>query len=114
MSDKTLLREMGGRISKQRKELHLTQEQVAEQMNVSIQMISNLELGKKAIRPENLINLCSVLKITSDYILTGQKSPIDVQSITNKLLLLPDDDLEIVESIIDHFIRKNKALSSFR
>lgn len=101
-----LLKNMGVRIANRRKECNMTQEQVAEQMNVSIQMISNLELGKKAIRPENLVKLCQVLGITADYILTGQKLSIDVQSIVNKLSTLPDDDIEIIESLIDHFIKK--------
>lgn len=100
---------MGQRIAKRRKEQNMTQEQVAEKMNVSIQMISNLELGKKAIRPENLVNLCRVLGITADYILTGQKFTMNAQSIVNKLSALEDDDIGMVESLIDHFIRKNNT-----
>ena len=68
MGDEKLLKEIGVRINARRKELGFTQEQLAEQMEVSIQMISNLELGKKAIRPENLVKLCSVLNISADYI----------------------------------------------
>ena len=105
MTNELLLKEMGLRISKRRKEQNLTQEQVAEKMNVSIQMISNLELGKKAIRPENLVKLCQVLGITADYILTGQKMSMDVQSIVNKLSTLADDDIQMVEALIDHFIK---------
>ena len=36
------LKSIGIRIARQRKKLNLTQEQIAEYMNVSIQMISNL------------------------------------------------------------------------
>lgn len=109
MADEQLLKEMGLRISRRRKEYNLTQEQVAEQMNVSLQMISNLEQGKKAIRPENLIKLCHVLDVTADYILTGKKSSTDVQSIASKLSILPDDDIHMVESLIDHFIHKQNT-----
>ena len=38
---------IGKRISERRKGMGLTQEQLAEQMDVSIQMISNLERGGK-------------------------------------------------------------------
>lgn len=69
MGDEKLLREIGARIDLRRKELDLTQEQLAELMDVSIQMISNLELGKKAIRPENLVKLCAVLDVSADHIL---------------------------------------------
>lgn len=39
------LEKIGVRIVERRKELQLTQEQIAERMNVSIQMISNIERG---------------------------------------------------------------------
>ena len=65
--DKELLKEMGQRISARRKELHLTQEQVAEKMGTSLQMVSNLELGKKAIRPENLAKLCNILNVSAAF-----------------------------------------------
>ena len=58
MGDDKLLKEMGARINARRRELKMTQETLAEKMDVSVQMISNLELGKKAIRPENIIKLC--------------------------------------------------------
>lgn len=108
MANELLLKEMGIRIAKRRKEHHLTQEQIAERMNVSLQMISNLELGKKAIRPENLVKLCHVLGVTADYILTGKKTSTDVQSIASKLSLLSDDDIQMVESLIDFLINKQK------
>lgn len=41
------LAKIGARIARRRKELNLTQEQVAERMNASIQMLSNIERGKK-------------------------------------------------------------------
>ena len=69
MGDEKILQDIGYRINRRRKELGLTQENLAEKMDVSIQMISNLELGKKAIRPENLIKLCNSLNVSADYIL---------------------------------------------
>lgn len=48
MGDEKLLKEIGGRINVCRKEQGLTQEVLAERMEVSVQMISNLELGKKS------------------------------------------------------------------
>lgn len=49
-----LLIAMGQRIARRRKELRLTQETVAERMGVSLQTVSCFELGKKAIRSEDL------------------------------------------------------------
>ena len=74
MQEIDVLKQIGVRIYHRRKLLKLTQAELAEKMSVSTQMISNLELGKKAIRPENLIKLCEVFNISADYILTGTNS----------------------------------------
>lgn len=95
------LKDMGKRVSTRRKSLSLTQEALAEKMNVSIQMISNLELGKKAIRPENLAKLCDILNISADYLLTGTKVNNSADTLTDKIRLLPDDKIDLVNSIVD-------------
>ena len=69
--DHVLLQDIGKRIQQRRKALGYTQEQMAEMMNVSVQMVSNLERGNKAIRIDNLINISRILKVSTDYILTG-------------------------------------------
>lgn len=101
MEDNMFLKEMGKRVSIRRKSLNLTQETLAEKMNVSIQMISNLELGKKAIRPENLAKLCGILNISADYLLTGTKVNNSADTLTDKIRLLPDDKIDLVNSIVD-------------
>lgn len=106
--DKQFLIEMGERISKRRKELKLTQEQLAESINLSLQSISCIELGKKAIRPENLVNLCNTLKVSADYVLTGQKTINQLEGIFKKLATLKDDDYNVVETLVDHLNKKNK------
>jgi transcriptional regulator with XRE-family HTH domain len=74
METDILLKQIGARISARRRELNMTQETLAEKMDVSIQMISNLEGGKKAIRPENLVKLCTALDVSADYILRGMRA----------------------------------------
>lgn len=98
--------DMGNRISARRKELGLTQEKVAEAMNISVQSLSCIELGKKAIRPENLCNLCLVLDISADYILLGRKSHKQLEGITRKLSTLNESDYELVENIIKHLEKR--------
>lgn len=46
-----LLQKMGNRIISRRKQLQMTQEELAEAAGVTSQMISAAELGKKALRP---------------------------------------------------------------
>lgn len=106
--DKQFLIEMGKRISKRRKELKLTQEQLAESINLSLQSISCIELGKKAIRPENLVNLCNTLKVSSDYILTGKKAVNQLEGIFKKLATLSDSDYTMVENLVDHLYSNSK------
>jgi len=105
MADEKLLREIGGRINTRRKELGYTQEQLAEKMDVSIQMISNLELGKKAIRPENLVKVCVILGVSADYILRGIRTHEELSSITKQFSKLSAEDQKIVGKLIERLSR---------
>ncbi|MBQ8259976.1 MAG: helix-turn-helix transcriptional regulator [Clostridia bacterium] len=109
MADEKFLRDMGARIHLRRREMGLTQERLAELMDVSIQMISNLELGKKAIRPENLAKLCTILGVSADYILRGTRSDLEFSRLTAKIASLPPEDQSCLEIIADRLIHKNKA-----
>ena len=101
MADEKLLREMGMRINARRKELCMTQERLAEKLDVSVQMISNLELGKKAIRPENLVKLCTILNTGADYILCGTRSERELMAITEKYSRLSVENQRLVEALVD-------------
>ena len=103
MEDRNILHDMGKRIAVRRKELKMTQEALAEKVGVSLQTISCVELGKKAIRPYNLIKLCSVLETSTDYILLGQKNCQELSEIDKQLSLLSDEEYGIVEMLIKHF-----------
>lgn len=100
MGDVKLLADIGHRVSVRRKELNLTQEQVAEQMDVSVQMISNLELGRKAIRPENLIKICRILDVSTDYILTGQRSGDENIKLAQEIGKLPEHQRCLIEQLV--------------
>lgn len=103
MKDLQFLQALGTRICLRRRSLGLTQEQVAEQMNVSTQMISNLEQGRKAIRPENLVKLSNVLQVSTDYLLLGKGSSGEVCGVAAKLYALSPEQQSAVEQIIDLF-----------
>ena len=102
MNDKDILREMGERIYNCRKSLKMTQEELAERIGVSTQMISNLELGKKAIRPENLIKLCFALSVSADYILIGGSFEDKNTTLCHKLNRLSQKELDIIEKMMDY------------
>lgn len=106
MGNNDFLIDMGNRISTQRKELHLTQEQLAEKMGLSLQSISCIELGKKAIRPENLANLCNHLGVSSDYILYGKRSEQQMNDVVSKLSALSTEAYHVVQDLIDLLYRQ--------
>lgn len=103
MGNDKLLAEIGARIFEVRKKRRITQEELAEKMDVSIQMISNLERGKKAVRPENIVKLCEVLSVSADYILLGVMSDSEIDDILKKYRALPREKQEAVEKIITLF-----------
>ena len=106
MGDNEFLKEMGQRIMVRRKSLSMTQEELAEKLGVSTQMISNLELGKKAIRPENLAKVCSVLELSADFILTGTNTKTAVDAVAEKLIQLTAEELQMVNEMIDYMNRQ--------
>jgi len=106
MGDSEFLRAMGQRIMVRRKALRMTQEELSEKIGVSTQMISNLELGKKAIRPENLAKVCEVLEISASFILTGNNTKTEVDTVAEKLLSLSASELQMVNDMIDYMSNK--------
>ena len=98
---------IGKRIQSRRKQLMFTQEQLAEMMNVSIQMVSNLERGNKAIRIDNLINLSQILDISTDYILTGKETTDDIQALTARIAQLPEKERKMVEMLVEFCLTDN-------
>ena len=102
------LKEIGNRIQSLRKQRGLTQEELADKMNVSIQMVSNLERGNKAIRIDNLVNLCQILDASADYILTGVGNASDLNAFTKRFSQLSCRDQKMFNNLID-FCMANKA-----
>ena len=100
--------EMGKRIQNRRKQLALTQEQLAEMMNVSIQMVSNLERGNKAIRIDNLVNLSQILQVSTDYILTGKETADDMNALTARIAQLSTKDRKMIEMLVEHCQTEHK------
>ncbi len=99
-----LLKQMGNRILQRRKQLRMTQEELAEKAGLMPQTISTAELGKKALRPENIIRICTALDITTDYLLLGRINEASVSLLTGKIAQLPPDKYCHLEDIIDSYM----------
>ena len=101
MTNSIFLINMGQRIAARRKELDMTQEQLAEKLGLSLQSISCIELGKKAVRPENLANLCKHLNVSVDYILYGKRDESQMNETVKKLSSLDPEAYNAVKNMID-------------
>ena len=99
--------EIGKRIQGRRKQMGLTQEQLADKMDVSIQMVSNLERGNKSIRIENLIKLSEILDISTDYILTGKETTEDMQVLTEQMASLSQKERKMMKLLMDFCLSEN-------
>lgn len=100
------LKAIGKRIRQQRKELNLTQEQMAEKMEVSIQMVSNLERGNKAIKIENLIKISEILGVSTDYILLGNHGEKDTDHVLRDLERLSETDYRMIQMLVEYCLNK--------
>ena len=98
---------IGQRIQIRRKQRGYTQEQLAELMNVSIQMVSNLERGNKAIRIDNLIKLSEILEVSTDYILTGKETADDIEALNTRIEQLSERDRKMINLLADFCLSEN-------
>lgn len=100
----SFLEEMGHRLLARRKQLRLTQEEVAEKAGVNSQMISTAETGRKALRPQNIEKICSALEISTDYLLRGVIGTSELDHLTQKLVELEPEEYRLLEDIIDSYL----------
>lgn len=99
-----LLNQIGSRILSRRKQLRMTQEELAEKAGITSQTVSSAELGKKALRPENIIRLCSALDISTDYLLLGEINENDHSILLSRISDLSPIQYRHLEDIINSFI----------
>lgn len=99
-----LLKQVGYRILSCRKQLRMTQEELAEKAGITPQTVSSAELGKKALRPENIIRISSALGISTDYLLLGEINACDHSTLISKISNLSPIHYQHLEDIINSFI----------
>lgn len=95
------LQEIGVRITELRKRLGWTQEELAENADLTPQFVSYAESGKRAMRPENLLKLSKALNVSADYLLTGDIVDKDLLILSDKLRNLEPAQIRIIENIVD-------------
>ena len=67
---------VGERITQLRKEHHLSQEQLAEKLDISVKHCSAVERGVSSLSIEKYVELCDLLNTSLDYIIRGYSSDV--------------------------------------
>lgn len=98
------LAQIGERIRLRRQEIGLSQEALAQMVDVTSQTISNAELGIKSIRAESIAQIAQALKVSTDYLLLGRVTEYDQNKISQKMAKLTSAQFSHLEVIIDHYI----------
>ena len=71
---------LGRRIKEERLKLNMTQERLAEEVNLSTSYIGQIERGERKLTLDSLINITNCLGVTVDYLL--QESIIQDRCLT--------------------------------
>jgi len=103
---------LGQRIASARQAAGLSQQRLAEKLNVTQQMVGYLEQNPVAIRPELLLQLSQILNISADELLgrptkAKRKSgpPSRIEKLTEKLNDLPREKQRAVIEILAGYLR---------
>lgn len=72
-------RAMGERVRQSRRAKGLTQEQLAERVEVSTSFIGHIERGEKKASAETIALICVALDVGADYVLLGVRNDCDRQ-----------------------------------
>lgn len=60
---------LGRRIKEERLKLNMTQEQLAEEVNLSTSYVGQIERGERKLTLDSLVNITNCLGVTVDYLL---------------------------------------------
>lgn len=79
--------DFGRRIRNARKALHLTQEELSEQVGISPSFLGHIERGSRKSSVETIMRLCVALKLDAHYLLFGTPaSTSNLQPITETVI----------------------------
>ncbi|MFQ9264231.1 MAG: helix-turn-helix domain-containing protein [Clostridia bacterium] len=65
---------IGKRIKEARNNQNLTQEELADELNISVAFLSRVETGKSHINLKRLTQIAEFLKVSPGYLLTGSNT----------------------------------------
>ena len=90
---------IGQRIRAAREQHHWTREELAEKVELSVNTMAEIELGRNGTRLENFVRLCRLLEVNADYILFGDAPPA-AQRVMELLRDRDEETLRVVEKTV--------------
>ena len=102
---------IGKRIKSAREKKGLTQEQLAEQVNLSPMHISVIERGNKLPRLETLIKIANVLDVSADILLqdvVNNQIKLHTSEASNLIAQLSREDQRRVLAALHSFVESTK------
>lgn len=108
-------KEFGKRLKRIRKRMNITQEQLAEKLNLSVDSVSNFETGKTTCMPDHLIKICQLFNISADYFFFDKDFPLQLEEnvvmnkIKQQLITCSDFDLYKINKIIQIMLLEPEA-----
>lgn len=70
-------KDLGNRIRNSRREMGLTQEELAEKAGISASFLGHIERGSRVASLETLVDLCNLLGVTPQYLLSASLHTFD-------------------------------------
>ena len=97
--------QIGEQIKAARERAKMTQESLAERIEVSPQYVSDLERGVVGVSISTLKKICLALGVSSDQILFGSTQSNDFAPVSEKCRCLSHEQFTILCEIIEKYIR---------
>ncbi len=97
--------QIGERVRQARDSRKLTQEQLAEYIDVSPQYVSDLERGVVGVSIPTLKRICMTLCISSDQILFGQAKADRSAAIAEQCQSLSEGEFQLLSEIVVRYIQ---------
>lgn len=96
---------MGQRMAARRKELGLTQEAVADIAGMAHQQYNKAENGRICFGSASLQRVSAALKISADYLLTGESGAGKYQEVIATLDKMTDGQLRLAKDVLECMIQ---------
>jgi transcriptional regulator with XRE-family HTH domain len=95
------MNDLASRLKNARTELHLSQEYVAKQLNISRVSVSQIELGKRKVTSDELATFSKLYRISPDELLYGRRVELPSQVFARAFQDLDEADQEEIISLME-------------